>query len=161
VTTEEIRMYAQELEDVLGGVYTIQAQELQLPLVKRITHVMEQTKELKPLPPDLGVEPAIVTGFDALGRGHELNRMRNFFADISATFGPETLVAYVKREGAIKKFAVAHNVDIEDLIKTDDEVQQDQQMAAAQQMTVDAVSGAAGPAAGAAVKGIADAVNAQ
>lgn len=159
VTAEEVRMQAQELEDVLGGVYTVLSQELQLPLVNRITHVMEQTKELDPLPPDVGVQPSVVTGFEALGRGHELNRIRNFLSDVATTFGPETLAAYVKRAELLKKFAVAHNVDIEDLIKSDDEVQEEQQQAQQQAMAADLMSKAAGPAAGAAVKGAADAIN--
>ena len=36
VTAEEIRYMAQELEDVLGGVYSILSQEFQLPLVNRV-----------------------------------------------------------------------------------------------------------------------------
>ena len=36
VTAAEISAMAQELEDVLGGVYTVMSQELQLPLVKRL-----------------------------------------------------------------------------------------------------------------------------
>ncbi|WP_416142518.1 portal protein [Escherichia coli] len=34
VTAEEIRYVASELEDTLGGVYSILSQELQLPLVR-------------------------------------------------------------------------------------------------------------------------------
>jgi hypothetical protein len=159
VTAEEVRMQAQELEDVLGGVYTVQSQELQLPLVARITHVMEESKLLERLPRNIGVEASIVTGFEALGRGHELNRIRNFFADVANTFGPETLAAYVKRGQALKQFAIAHNVDIEDLLKTDDEVQAEQEAAQQRQMQAEMAMRAAGPAAGAAVKGLADNVN--
>lgn len=160
VTAEEIRMQAQELEDVLGGVYTVQSQELQIPLIKRIIDVMERKGDLPKLPKDLGVEPSVVTGFEALGRGHELNRMRSLFADLVNTFGPEVLQQYVKLGDALQKFAVGHNVDIEDLFKTDEEVQKEQaaqqQQAMAQQMAMNA----AGPAAGQAVKGMADNLNA-
>lgn len=160
VTAEEIRMQAQELEDVLGGVYTVQSQEQQL-LVRRIIKVMEMAGDLDKLPENAGVEPTIVTGFEALGRGHELNRIRGLFADIANTFGPEVLQRYVKMGDALKKFATGHNVDIEDLFKTDTQVQEEvakeQQQAAAQQMALSA----AGPAAGAAVKGIADQRNQQ
>lgn len=159
VTAEEVRMQAQELEDVLGGVYTVLSQELQLPLVNRITHVMEETKELSKLPKNVGVSAAVVTGFEALGRGHELNRIRNYLADVGATLGPETLNAYLKRGELLKKFAVAHNVDMEELIKSDDEVKEEQEAAQAQAMQADLMSKAAGPAAGAAVKGVADHIN--
>jgi hypothetical protein len=160
VTAEEIRQQAQELEDVLGGVYTVMSQELQLPIVRRVIALMERSGDLDKLPKNIGVEPTIVTGFDALDRGHELNRIKQFLADCSQTLGPG-FVAYLKLSDLIKKFAIAYNVDIEDFIKTEDEVQQEQQMARAQQTLADAATNAAGPAAGAAVKGYADSVNQQ
>lgn len=159
VTAEEIRQQAQELEDVLGGVYTVQSQELQLPLVRRLIAVMELTNELEKLPEDSGVEPTIVTGFDALGRGHELARIKNFLADVTATFGPNVLAMYIEIPGALKKFAIAHNVDMEGLVKTQDQVDQEQAKIQQQQTLAGMAQNAAGPAAGAAVKGFADSVN--
>ena len=160
VTAEEIRQQAQELEDVLGGVYTVQSQETQIPMVARIISIMERAGDLKKLPKNLGVEPTIVTGFEALGRGHELNRIRTLFADIAGTFGPEILKEYVKISDALKKFATGHNVDIEDLFKTDDEVTKARAEAQQQEMQRLALEKGIGPAAGAATKGIADKLNA-
>jgi hypothetical protein len=160
VTAEEIRWQAQELEDVLGGVYTVQSQEQQL-LVARIIKVMEMAGDLDRIPEEAGVKPTIVTGFEALGRGHELNRIRGLFADIANTFGPEILHRYVKLGDALKKFANGHNVDIEDLFKTDDEVQEEVQQERQQAMAAQIAANAAGPAAGAAVKGVADGRNQQ
>ena len=161
VTAEEIRIQAQELEDVLGGVYTVQSQDLQLPLVRRIVSVMEQAKELDRLPGNAGVEPTIVTGFEALGRGHELNRVRTLFADIVNTFGEEVLRRYVKVGDSLKKFAKGHNVDIEDLFKTDDEVKAEIAEEQRQSFVQQAALSAAGPAAGQAAKGATDALNNQ
>lgn len=160
VTAEEIRMQAQELEDVLGGVYTVQSQDMQVPTLNRIIAIMEMTGDLDKLPKDIGVEPTIVTGFEALGRGHELNRIRSLFQDISNTFGPEVLQKYVKVGEALKKFSTGHNVDIEDLFKTDDEVAEETRKAQQQAMAADAMSKAAGPLVGAATKGAADQANA-
>lgn len=158
VTAEEIRQQAQELEDVLGGVYTIQTQELQAPLLRRIIRIMTDAGDLEKVP-EAGMEPVIVTGFDALGRGHELNRIRHMFADIAATFGPEILQEYVKINGALKKFANGHNVDLEDIFKTDEEVQAERQQAQQQAMAQQMAMNAAGPAAGQIAKGAADRVN--
>ncbi len=160
VTAEEIRMQAQELEDVLGGVYTVQSQETQIPLVMRIISVMETSGKLDKLPKDLGVEPTIVTGFEALGRGHELNRIRALFADIAQTFGPEVLKEYIKIGDALKKFASGHNVDIEDLFKSEEQVAKARAEARQQEMQRMAMEKAVGPVAGAAAKGIADKANA-
>lgn len=160
VTAEEIRAQAQELEDVLGGVYTIQSQELLIPLVRRIIAIMEANDDLEKLPKDIGVEPTIVTGFDALGRGHELNRMRGFLNDAATTLGPQVVQAYVKIDGVLQQMALSHNVDIEDLIKDEATVRQEQQQQLAQQTLANMADKAAGPAAGAAVKGAADNLNA-
>lgn len=67
VTAFELRIMAQELEDALGGVYSVLSQELQFPLATRIL------AQLPPLPK--GVQPTIITGFDALGRGHDLQKL--------------------------------------------------------------------------------------
>lgn len=159
VTAEEIRHQAQELEDVLGGVYTVQSQDLQLPLVHRIISVMESEGSLKKMPKAAGVEPTIVAGFEALGRGHELNRIRGLFADIRDTFGENVLQRYVKIGDTLKKFANGHNVDIEDLFKTDTQVAKEDAEEQTRQMQAQALMNAAGPAAGAAVKGAADGLN--
>ena len=160
VTAEEIRQQAQELEDVLGGVYTVQSQETQIPLVNRIISVMEGAGDLDKLPKNIGVEPTIITGFEALGRGHELNRIRALFADIAGTFGPEVLQQYIKIGDALKKFATGHNVDIEDLFKSEDQVKKERAEAQQQQMQQMMLEKATGPVAGAAAKGIADKANA-
>ena len=52
VTAEEIRLMAEQLEQGLGGVYTVLAEELQLPLIRRIMFLMERDGELPPVPKD-------------------------------------------------------------------------------------------------------------
>jgi len=55
-----------------------------------------------------------------------LNPLRNNFANTTPTYGPEVIQSNVKISDALKKFAQGHNVDIEDLFKTDDEVKPEQ-----------------------------------
>jgi hypothetical protein len=151
VTAEEIREMAQELEDVLGGVYTVLTQELQLPLVKRILSVMKSKGEFPKLPKVKGqdaIKPIIVTGFDALGRGHELNRLRQMIGDIGAV-KPAALEMF-RDEWLIEMFAIGHNVDISDALKSDEDMQAEQQQA----MVQDVASKAAGPVAGQLAKGM-------
>lgn len=133
VTAEEIRAQAQELEDVLGGVYTVLGRELQHPLVVRFMAIMRENRELPPFPKVDGrssITPMIVTGFDALGRGHELNRFRALYADLQGILGPEGAQAIFSRERVAQRLATQHNVDIDDLLLTDEE----KQAAMAQQM---------------------------
>lgn len=127
VTAEEIRMQAQELEDVLGGVYTVLSQELQLPIVRRLMAQMKRAGDLPELP-DGALEPVIVTGFDALGRGHELNKYRQYFADGTALFGPEFMMQFDPTAVAAL-MATHHNVDISNIMKSEDQMATEGQQA--------------------------------
>lgn len=91
VTAEEIRGTAQELEDTLGGVYTVLAQEEQMPFIRRLLHILTIKGEIPRFPPGT-VQPVIVTGFQALGRNHALNKLRGALGDLANIFGPEGLL---------------------------------------------------------------------
>lgn len=129
VTAEEIRGMAQELEDVLGGVYTVQAQELQLPLIRLIMADMTASGELAAMP-DGVVEPVIITGFEALGRNHAVNKLRAWLADLQASL-PEAKAA-LRLDVVAKRLGVGYGVeDLSELLKTADEMAQEQQQAQA------------------------------
>jgi hypothetical protein len=131
VTAAEIQAMAQELEDVLGGVYSVQAQDTQLPIVRRFMAVMTEEQAIPPLP---GVMPAVITGFEALGRGHELNRMRGFFGDAQAILGPEAVMQWVNPQAVLVQLATAHNVDASEILNDPETVQEQQQQQQASQM---------------------------
>ena len=140
VTAEEIRMQAQELEDVLGGVYTVLAAELQVAVVRRLIAQLKKRGKFPQLPKG-ALEPVIVTGFDALGRGHELNKMRSYFQDGVNLFGPEFMDQF-NQEAFVDLLALHHNVDIEDIKKTEEQLAQESQA----QMQSQLIDKAAGPA---------------
>jgi len=134
VTAEEIRMLSQELEAALGGLYSILSQELQLPLVERLMTRMAKQNRLPDIPKDI-VKPTIVTGVEALGRGNDLNRLDLFLAGANQVVGPEAVAQYVNLGDYFKRRATALGIETEGLIKTTEEIQQEQQMAQMQQMT--------------------------
>lgn len=78
VTAEEIRYVAQELENTLGGVYSILSQELQLPLVRILMNQLQATQQIPDMPSE-AVEPTVSTGVEALGRGQDLDKLTQFF----------------------------------------------------------------------------------
>tara|TARA_R110000796_G_scaffold72391_3_gene163692 strand:- start:2449 stop:4035 length:1587 start_codon:yes stop_codon:yes gene_type:complete len=133
VTAEEIRYMAQELEDGLGGMYSLLAQEFQLPMVHIFSARMERNRQVPELPKDLA-SPAIVTGIDALGRGHDLRNLDMFLAGLGQQFGPEVLGRYIMLSEAIKRRGVALGVDMNGLVKSEEEVAQAEQQAQMQQL---------------------------
>jgi len=132
VTAEEIRYMAQELEDVLGGVYSILAQEFQMPLVNRLMDRMGKAGRLPELPKKI-IKTTIVTGLEALGRGHDLNKLDSFVAGASQLLG-EQFTSHVNIADYLKRRATSLGIDAEGLIKSEEELQQEQEQAQQQQM---------------------------
>ena len=126
VTAEEIRQMATELENVFGGTYTVLARDFQLPLVKRQIGMMKKAGEWPALPNGT-VNPVVITGFQALGRTHAIERVRAAISDAINTLGQEALM-YVKAGDLLKRLFVGHGVENpNELLRTDAEVEQMQQ----------------------------------
>lgn len=115
VTATELRLMAQDLEDALGGVYSVLSQELQYPLATRILN------QLPALPEQ--VSPTVVTGFDALGRGHDLTKLSDLLNFLSP-LGPETLQTWLQVDEYIARVCVALGIDKSGLITPADVVAQ-------------------------------------
>lgn len=125
VTAEEIRYVAGELEDTLGGTYSLLSNELQMPLVKCIFNQMQSNGQL----PDFGefdsrIEPTIVTGVDALGRGHDLANLTQAMTILSQF--PEVMQSVNQSNLALRVFTSAH-IDPTGLIKTPEQIEQERQ----------------------------------
>ena len=138
VTAEEIRYVANELEDTVGSIYSILSQEFQLPLVKRCMIQMTREGAIPDLPQgSKGVEPLIVTGIEALGRGHDLTKLDTFIR--YAQVFPEAFQTSVKQGEILRQIATALGIDSSSVVKTDEEVQQEQQQQMQMQMAQQAI----------------------
>lgn len=154
VTAAEIRFVAQQLEDALGGSYSLMNEQLQIPLVARVMRDMERAGKLPEIPEGV-VKPKIVTGLEGLGRNQELERLRIFTG--AATENPALAEAFAQRVDPTAYFtriAAAVGLDTDTLFKSPERLQQEAAQAQAQ-ATAEQVSG---PIAGAAAGPVADAV---
>lgn len=131
VTAEEIRLLANELEDALGGVYSILSQEFQLPLVTRLMDRMTKQKRLPALPKGV-VKPVIVTGLEALGRGHDLNKYQMMLQALQP-LGPQVIAERLNVDDYIKRVGTSLGIDMDGLIKSAEQLAQEQQAAQAAQ----------------------------
>lgn len=133
VTAEEIRYVANELEDTVGSIYSILSQELQLPLVRRFMLQMMREGQLPDIPlGQQGVIPTVVTGIEALGRGHDLSRLDTFIR--YAQIFPEAFQTSVKQGEILRQIATSLGIDANSVVKSDMEIQQEQQQAMQMQM---------------------------
>lgn len=138
VTAEEIRAMAQELENVLGGVYTVMSAELQLPLIRRLLYALAREQKVPALPDD--VEPTIVTGFEALGRNHAANKLRMWLTDMKQTYGDAVVSQITDSSEVGRRLADSYGIeDVTSLIKGADQLAAENEAAQAQAATQAAV----------------------
>ena len=130
VTAEEVRLTQLELEQQLGGIFSLLTVEFLLPYLNRTLLVLQRSNQIPKLPKDI-VKPTIVAGINALGRGQDRESLTAFIGTIAQTLGPEALMKYVEPLEAIKRLAASQGIDVLNLIKTqqqlDQEMQQQQQ----------------------------------
>jgi len=122
VTAEEIRFVAGELEQALGGVYATLAQEMQRPMVVRLMALMAKSGDLPSLP-DEAIAPQIVTGLEGLGRSSDLSKLDVLLLGLGQAFGPDAIAEYVSPGDYLRRRALALGMDVETMIRSEDEVQ--------------------------------------
>jgi hypothetical protein len=129
VTAEEIRYLARELEDTLGGQYSLLAQMFQLPVVRLVLFNLMKSGEIPELPKQ-DIRPVITGGLEALGRTHEQARTTQWLQDAGSVFGPEVVAQRVKTSAYMARSAINFGVkDSKELLITDEEFAQQQQTA--------------------------------
>ena len=139
VTAEEVRLTQLELEQQLGGIFSLLTVEFLIPYLNRTLLVLQRSRQIPKLPKDI-VRPTIVAGINALGRGQDRESLTQFVGTIAQTLGPEALINFINPLEAIKRLAAAQGIDILNLVKTEEQLQQERQQAqqqAVQQSLVD------------------------
>jgi len=132
-TAEEVRMTQLELEQQLGGLFSLLTVEFLVPYLNRKLNVAQKTGEIPRLPKGNIVKPTIVAGINALGRGQDRESLAQFLTLIAQTMGPEALQTYINPEEVVKRLAASQGIDVLNLVKSMEELQQEQQAAMQQQ----------------------------
>lgn len=122
VTAEEIRQVAQELETAFGGVYSALSASLQSPVAYWLLEMADT--------PIAGtdLELQVVTGLDALSRNGDLEAFRLAMNDLGLIMQlPPALQARLKMDKITRFVGDGRGIDLRPYIKSDDEVQKDQE----------------------------------
>jgi len=135
-TAEEVRMTQMELEQQLGGLFSLLTVDFLVPYLNRKLSVFQKTGEIPKIPKGI-VKPTIVAGINALGRGQDRESLGQFMATIAQTIGPEALTRYINPEEVIKRLAAAQGIDILNLVKTQEELQAEMQQQMQQQQEME------------------------
>ena len=132
-TAEEVRMTQMELEQQLGGLFSLLTSEFLIPYLNRKMLDLTNKKQIPALPKGL-VHPTIVAGINALGRGQDRESLIQFVTTIAQTMGPQALAQYVNPDEAIKRLAAAQGIDILNLVKGMEQIKSEKDEAMQQQM---------------------------
>ena len=141
-------MTQMELEQALGGLFSLLTTEFLVPYLKRTMLVLQRSGQLPKIPKDM-VRPQVVAGINAIGRGQDFQSLSLFLQTIAQTMGPEAIQQYVNGNEYIMRLAAAQGIDVLNLIKTqqqlDQEKQQNLQMQEQLEMTKQAGQMASAP----------------
>ena len=132
-TAEEVRMTQMELEQQLGGLFSLLTTEFIIPYLNRKMHSLTLAKKIPKIPKNV-VNPTIVAGINALGRGQDRDALVQFVTTIAQTMGPEALAQYINPDEAIKRLAAAQGIDVLNLVKSMEELNAQKQQAEQQAM---------------------------
>jgi hypothetical protein len=139
-TAEEVRMTQMELEQQLGGLFGLLTVEFLVPYLNRKLSIFQKTGEIPRIPKGM-VKPIIVAGINSLGRGQDVQALGGFLQTIATTMGPEAITTYINPEEVIKRLAAAQGIDVLNLVKSMEEVQQKEQEAMQQEAELEAIKG--------------------
>ena len=136
-TAEEVRLTQMELEQQLGGLFSLLTVEFLIPYLNRTLHILQRNKELPKIPKDV-VRPQIIAGVNALGRGQDQQSLVQFITTLAQTMGPEIIAQFLDPAEYVKRLAAAQGIDVLNLVKTPETMQQEkeQQMQQAQQQAM-------------------------
>lgn len=135
VTAYELKMLASELDSSLAGIHSALAANLLHPLARRIIAMLRATGRLQNMEAyDMQlVKPKITVGIEALGRHDDLSRLDQMLLGAAQTFGPE-IMSFFNMSEYLGRRAAALGLDPEQLIRSEEEVQQERQRAMQMQL---------------------------
>ena len=123
VTAEEVRLTQLELEQSLGGLFSLLTVEFLVPYLNRTLLILQRSNQIPRLPKDV-VRPKIVAGINSLGRGQDNEALTRFIQTVAQTLGPEALIKFIDPSEAIKRLAAAQGIDVLNLVRTGDQLSQ-------------------------------------
>ena len=125
-TAEEVRLTQMELEQQLGGLFSLLTIEFLVPYLDRTLHILQRNKQLPKIPKDV-VRPQIVAGVNALGRGQDQQSLVTFAQTLAQTMGPEVMSKFLDPAEYVKRLAAAQGIDVLNLVKTPETMQMEKE----------------------------------
>ena len=136
VTAEEFSTLAKELDERLGGMFTVQSNALVKPFVEKVRFRQQQNGDVTVYPKNMNVLVKLFVGMEALGRGQELNNLTRA-TDVLANYG---LMDQINRNELTNRILSAHGVDTENLVFSPKQIAQQQKISQQQEIERESAS---------------------
>jgi hypothetical protein len=136
-TATEVSATAQELNEQLGGIYSALSITLLQPYLNRKLMELQRKDGVPKLPKGL-VIPTVVAGLNGIGRGQDRAALMEFVTTIAQGMGPEVMQQYINPSEFLRRLAASSGIESLGLIKTEEELGEENAKAAeqAQQQTL-------------------------
>ena len=118
---------AGDLEQALGGVYSVLSQEFQAPLATLILNGLKNVDMQ-------GFEFVVVTGVDALGRNSDLEKLMQFVQILNNSGLQEAIASRLNVDNLINDITTASSLPTGRYVKSQEQVQAEQASAQEQQL---------------------------
>lgn len=123
VTKEEIQYLARVLEDNRAGTYSILGPGVMIPIIHRIIARLENSGALPELPKGL-VKPQITVGTQAIGRGHDFDKLYRFGATLKEILGEAEFKRRVDAGELAARLGAASDISTKGLVLEPEQVEQ-------------------------------------
>jgi len=110
VTAVEIQTLAQELDETMGGAYSILSAEIQLPILRMTEARLVKAGKLPAVKEGSGVKTRIIAGLEGLGRGIRLRQMSTFLTSASRVPPDEAMGFDIDRRKVLEELAHSSGV---------------------------------------------------
>ena len=94
--------------------------------------LLQRSGQLPKIPKDM-VRSQVVAGINAIGRGQDFQSLVQFITTIAQTMGPEAIMQYIQPNEYIMRLAAAGGIDVLNLVKTQQQLEQEKQQNLQQQ----------------------------
>jgi hypothetical protein len=133
VTAEEVTKVSQELEEVLGAVYSEQVVTFQTPYVGKKLRILMKLGRITKLPLNT-LSLKVIGGAAALGRNAELIKLDQFVGGALQILGPETLAQALNPREYLARKGAALGIETANLIFTEQQAADQQAQNQQQEM---------------------------
>lgn len=130
VTSKEIGVQENEVDQELIGSFSKQSEMISLPFVKLIMNYMEKNDLITEVPDD-DIEIRIITGIDSFGKNKNIENLNNF---VGTVLQNEQAAQRLNWDEIYRRYGNYYDIEMDGIFKSDETLQKEQEAAQSARM---------------------------